>query len=420
MASSADPQSTPTTDSSSRTEPGWYGVDMTNPEPERRDDPYPAIHQLRSQAPVNLTPLGFWRLSRYEDCVRLLRQVPCGVRHLDGTIPWRRNEEGVQAGGDFMLQQDPPTHTRLRKLVSKAFTPRATESWRTRAREIADEQLDRGLEAGRMDLVADLALPVPSTLICEMLGVPVVDRPSFTRWTSDATHALAGVLSPPEMQQRAMAAALELGGYFEGLIAERRKDLRDDLLSVLIRAEEEGDRLSAEELLVQAIGLLIAGFETTIGLIGNGAAALIRNPDQLEKLRRQPERIENAVEECLRYDGPIGLTIRVLHADAEFGGFTIPADTQVLALLWGANRDPAVFPDPDRFDLERPNSREHLAFGGGAHLCLGAHLARMEAQEALGAMARRTCEIGLEVDTIERGPSLFRVPAAMPALLRAA
>jgi len=395
---------------------GWHGIDMEDPDGGRRDDPFPSLHRLRDAAPVNETPLGLWRLSRYADCVRLLREVPCGVRHLDGTLP--RDRAGARAG-EFMLEQDPPAHTRLRKLVSKAFTPRAVESWRPRVRAIVAEHLDRALESPTMDVIADLALPVPSTLICELLGVPVADRARFTTWTADTTHALAGDLAPPELRQRAGAAAMALGSYFDALIAERRKSLTDDLLSVLIRAEEDGDRLSQTELLVQSIGLLIAGFETTIGLIGNGVANLARHPHQLAKLRRDPELVANAVEECLRYEGPIGATIRVLHADAEFGGHRIPKDTEVWAMLWGANRDPARFADPDRFDIERPDARDHLAFGGGTHLCLGAHLARMEAQEAIGALAARTREITLACDRVEWGTSLFRVPARLPIAVRA-
>lgn len=399
-------------------DPGFHGIDPTSTRDlERYADPFPAIHHLRRVAPVNETPIGLWRLSRHEDCLRLLRGVRCGVRHLDGSYP-RRPEEGGAGPSEFMLQQDPPKHTRLRKLVSKAFTPRAAESWRARAQQIADELLAPALERGSMDVIAELALPIPSLLICEMLGVPSADRARFTTWTAQATHALAGTMAPPEVRERAMNAATSLAGYFTELVEERRKDKGDDLISELIRAEEEGDRLSHSELVVQSIGLLIAGFETTIGLIGNGVAALARHPGEAEKVRARPELVPNAVEECLRYEGPIGMTLRVLHEDAEFGGRTIPADTEVWAMLWGANRDPAVFPDPDRFDVERANAREHLAFGGGAHLCLGAHLARMEAQVAIGTLVARTREIALVSDHIDWGASLFRVPGRLPLSLR--
>ena len=317
-----------------------------------------------------------------------------------------------------MLQQDPPTHTRLRKLVSHGFTPRAVASWRADIERVVDECLTRVAARGRMDLIADLALPVPSTLICQMMGVPIADRPRFTEWTAKATFGLAGDIAPPEVRQEATAAGMSLAAYFQELVEARRANLTDDLLSALIRAEEAGDRLSPMELLSQSIGLLIAGFETTIGLIGNGVRQLIRHPGELARLRAQPELIDRAVEECLRYDGPIILTGRILHADAEFGGKVLRKDAKVWAMLASANRDPAVFPDPDRFDVSRtPNP--HLAFGGGPHYCLGAHLARVEAQVAIGELVQRFDELALESDTVEWGPSLFRVPGRLPITFRA-
>lgn len=396
-------------------EPGWHGIDPTIRDSRRVEDPFPALHHLRRVAPVNETPMGFFRLSRYSDCVRLLRDVPSGVRRSDGT-PTGLAMGGRPEGGQFMLQQDPPAHTRLRKLVARSFTPRATESWRPRVREIVGELLAPALAAGRMDVVGDFALPLPSTLICEMLGVPAADRARFTVWTARVTHLLAGDLLAPDERARAEAAAGELAIYFEALIRERRAALRDDLLSHLIRAEEEGDRLSPDELLVQSMGLLVAGFETTVGLIALGVKNLILHPPQLEKLRERPGLVEGAVEECLRFEGPIGATTRVLHADAEFGGRTLPKDREVWAMLWGANRDPERFPDPDRFDVERDASG-HLAFGGGVHQCLGAHLARMETQEALAGLVGRTRRLSREWEEITWGPSLFRVPARLDVTL---
>ncbi|MGH7790191.1 MAG: cytochrome P450 [Candidatus Binatia bacterium] len=388
----------------------WHGA---NPlDPTFRADPHPFLKHLREVAPVSPTPIGVWRLSRYEDCVRLLTQVPTGVRLSDGSFP---GDNIFPQGGpaQFMLQQDPPNHTRLRKLVSKAFTPRAIERLRDRAQAVADEQIDRVVRSGSMDVIADLALPVPSTMICEMMGVPIADRDRFTQWTAEATHLLAFLLAPPEVLERGLAAGLALRTYFEALIEERRSNLRDDILSDLIRAEEAGDRLSEAELLSQTVGLLIAGFETTIGLIGNGVLALLRHPDQLARLRAEPGLIGSAVEECLRYDGPIPLTPRYLHADAQFGGHTIPKDTQVWSLLFAANRDPARFPDPDRFDIARADNA-HLAFGGGGHFCLGAHLARMEAQVAIGTLVRRVDHIELASDDLQWGRSLFHVLDKLP------
>jgi cytochrome P450 len=398
-------------------EASWQGVNFLDPEQRDafRDDPYTPLAHLREVDPVNLTPLGVWRVSRYEDVLRLLREKGAGVRRTDGVLPGSENlyDFGPQ---EFMLGKDPPDHTRLRKLVSKAFTPRAIETLRHRAQEIVDVQVEDALARGSMDVIRDLALPVPSTLICEMMGVPTADRDRFTAWTSAVTHLLASFAGPPEPE--ALEGGAHLGEYFTQLIAERRKAPGDDILSELILAEEEGDRLSEMELLSQAVGLLIAGFETTIGLIGNGIRALLRHPDQLQRLRDDPGLITTAVEECLRFDGPIPLTLRVAHEDLRFGDRTIPKDAIVMAMLAAANRDPAQFDDPDRFDIGRdPNP--HVAFGGGAHLCLGAHLARMEAAAAIGTLVRRTPTLELEDDTLEWGPSLFRVLARLPVRLGA-
>ena len=392
----------------------WLGA---NPlDPNFRDNPYPALHRLRALDPVNETPLGFWRLTRYRDVVRMLMQVRTGVRMTDGTFPGEAfAPAGIQA--DFMLQQDPPNHTRLRRLVSKAFSPKTIEALRVRVQTLVAELLESVRERGEMDVIADLALPVPSTVICEMMGVPLEDRDRFTQWTAEATHLLAAMIAPPEVIQRGLAARESLVAYFENLIAERRRTLTEDILSQLIRAEEAGDRLSHTELLSQSIGLLIAGFETTIGLIGNGVRAFIQHPDQIEKLRRNPQLIGSAIEECLRFEGPIMLTPRFVHEDVEIDGKVIQKDRMVWSILFAANRDPQRFPDPDRFDIERPDN-QHVAFGGGAHFCLGAHLARMEAQVAIGSLLQRFDGLELVSPTVEWGRSLFRVPGRLPIRFR--
>ncbi len=397
--------------------PGWYGHEFTD-RAVQIEDPYPEFRELRERQPVNLTPNGGWRLSRYQDVHRLLRDVPSGMRRHNGLLPGQEVEQ--PGAGLFMLLQDPPNHTRLRKLVSKAFTPRAIESWRPRIQAITGSLLDRVANQGTMDLVADLARPVPATLICEMLGVPAEDQGTFTQWTTDATHGLIVVRGggDEETRQRVEAAGTSLLTYFNGLIAERRGKESDDLLSSLITAEEEGERLSELELLSQSIGLLIAGFETTIGLIGNGLTTLIRDPDEYQKLRAHPELIESAVEECLRYSGPITATVRVLHDDAQFGDYVIPDDTEVVALIGGANRDPEVFDDPERFDITRYEKEKgtavHLSFGGGEHFCLGAHLARLETQIAIGGLVGRFDDLRLLNEKTEWGRSLFRVPGRIP------
>jgi cytochrome P450 len=392
----------------------WLGC---NPfDAEFRNDPYPGLHRLRALDPVNETPFGIWRLTRYADVNRLLHEVPAGVRTTDGQLPGV--DEDLSSQRLFMLQQDPPTHTRLRRLVSSAFTPRSIAALRTKIEQIVGECLDRVADAGTMDVIADLALPVPSTVICEMMGVPVEDREKFTTWTAQATFGLAAPIMPEEVVEMAKLAGMQLTAYFNDLIAERRTHLTDDLLSTLIRAEEAGDRLNAAELVSQANGLLIAGFETTIGLIGNGVRQLLRHPAELARLQADPTLLASAVDECLRFDGPIVLTARVLHADVEFSGKTVPKNAMVWGMLAAANRDPEAFPDPDRFDVGRkPN--DHLAFGGGPHYCLGAHLAHIEGQLAIGGLVRRFRDLALASDTVEWGASLFRVPGKLPITFRA-
>ena len=403
--------------------PGWYGADPGDP--TYLDDPYPAFRALRQAHPVNLTPEGDWRLTRYRDVHHLLHDAPVGMRCSNGRLPGQTEEDATLNPAYFMLLQDPPDHTRLRKLVSKAFTPRAVAKWRTRVEAITQDCLDAVAARGQMDLIADLALPVPSTLICEMMGIPIEDRASFTAWTTDATHGLATSRNKatPEIEERVAAAGLGLAGYFNGLFEQRRREPGDDLLSVLIAAEEEGDRLSEVELLSQSIGLLIAGFETTIGLIGNGLTELIRHPHELAKLRARPQLIQSAVEECLRFAGPIVMTVRVTQREVAYDGVRIPPDAQVFGVLAAANRDPEHFQDPERFDVERyardPKATPHLSFGGGTHLCLGAHLARMESRVAIGSFVQRFDELELVDQRTEWGRSLFRVPARVPVRFRA-
>jgi cytochrome P450 len=412
MIPAANPASSP----APAAEDGWRGVHPADP--AVRADPHPFLRHLRETDPVNLTPAGFWRLTRFADVERLLKEVPTGVRMSDGTRPGELVMPG-RGPSQFMLQQDPPNHTRLRRLVSQAFSPRAIERLRDHVQGIANRQIDRVIEQGEMDVIADLALPVPSTVICEMMGVPLADRDKFTVWTAEATHLLAAMFAPPDVIERGVAAGLALERYFEELIAERRKSLGDDILSDLIRAEEAGDHLSAAELTSQSIGLLIAGFETTIGLIGNGVLALIRHPGELARLRRDPGLIVGAVDECLRYDGPILLTIRILRHDTDFGGTLIPRDAMVFAMLAAANRDPERFADPDRFDIARADQTT-LGFGGGIHFCLGAHLARMEAQVAIGTLVRRLRDLELASEDLVWGRSLFRVLDRLPVAFRAA
>jgi cytochrome P450 len=388
----------------------WFGLDPFDRDSAQRDNPYPTVSRLREENPVHKTPLGDYRIFRHADVMRLLRETKVGVRTTEGLLP---GVDETDAPRRFMLLQDPPNHTRLRRLVSKGFTPPAIERMRPHVQQLVDELLDRVRDQGGMDIIADLAHPVPSTVVCQMLGVPLSDRALFTDWTAQVTHLLLPRFLTPEQRTRSFEAVMKLANYFGDLVVERKRKLGDDLLSTLIRAEEAGDRLSPEELIVQAIGLLIAGFETTIGLIGNGARQLILHPDELAKLQARPELIGPAVEECLRYDGPIGATIRVVHEDVRFGAVLIPKNSQVFASIFAAQRDPRVFTDPDRFLIERDHSA-HLAFGGGIHFCLGAHLARMEAQIALGTLFRRFPKLELVNAQLEWGESLFRIQKRLP------
>jgi cytochrome P450 len=391
----------------------WQGVNPFSRDPAIRDDPYPQLRYAREHHPVHRTAIGDVQLFRHADIVRLLKDTKVGVRTTDGVIP---GVDETVYPRRFMLQQDPPNHARLRRLVSRGFTPPAMERLRPHVQSLVDSLLDHAAERGRFDIIDDLARPLPSTVICQMLGVPLSDRELFTDWTAQITHLLAPRILTEPQRVRSYDAAARLIDYFNLLVIERKRALGDDLLSTLIRAEEAGDRLSPDELIVQAIGLLIAGFETTIGLIGNGVRALLMHPDELAKLREKPALIAPAIEECLRYDGPIPGTMRVLHEEAVFGGMTIAKNTPVFASIASAHRDPRVFVDADRFQIERDHSA-HLAFGGGIHFCLGAHLARMESQIAIGTLFRRFPNLALETEQQVWGESLFRIQASLPVRL---
>ena len=389
---------------------GWFGWSPFDRAPELRDDPYPLLNQLRETYPVHRTPLGYYRVFRHADVTCALKELKVGVRTTEGNLPGIDESTMPRR---FMLMQDPPDHSRLRRLVSRAFTPPAIERLRPHVERLVDEMLDAVQGAGRMDVIADLARPLPSTIICEMLGVPLADRPRFTDWTAHVTHLLQPRIMSDRIRTLAGEAALGLSQYMIALIEDRRSKPGDDMLTVLIRAEEDGDKLSIEELITQSVGLLVAGFETTIGLIGNGVRQLLLHPAELQKLRARPELIIDAVEECLRYDGPIGATRRVLHEDAVLGGHQVPKNTELMLCLASAHRDPRVFADPDRFDIERKQSA-HLAFGGGIHFCLGAHLARLETQIAIGKLVARFPKLELESTKPEWGESLFRVQGRLP------
>jgi cytochrome P450 len=388
---------------------GWYGVDPTTT--DLKADPHALYRHLREVQPVNLTPYGDWRLCNYADIQKLLKHSNSGVRNLQGLIPEETREE--TEASRFMLRMDPPDHDRIRNLVSKAFTPRALNAMRPAIEPLVIGELERVAPAGKMDLVADLALAVPAASMCAMLGVPFEDRHDLTRLVSLGTYRLAKQ-AYPQLQAEAEAAILQLATYMMRLIEERRANRSDDILGLLVNAEEAGDRLSNEELLQQSIGLLIAGLETTIGLIANGMVCFSRYPEEFEKLAEDPALTTSAVEECLRFEPSVPITRRVLWEDTEFSGVTIPADASVYAILIAGNRDPEAFSDPDRFDITR-NEARHCSFGGGIHFCLGSHLARMNAEIAFTEMARRFTNVRADESKTEWAPSLFRIPGYIPA-----
>ncbi len=390
-------------------EPSWHDA---NPyEDDLKTEPFERYRYLRENVPVNLTPDGNWRLFRYHDIQKLLKSSSVGMRHLDGLIPNHTREESDAS--KFMLRLDPPDHDRIRALVSKAFTPRALAAIQPQVQALTDAELDKIVLRGEMDMVEHLALLVPAASMCCMLGIGFEDRNRLSDLVSRVTYLLA-IHAFPHLADSANAALEELGIYIFELIEQRRRDPGNDILTGLVQAEEAGDSLSTEELMQQGIGLLVAGLETTIGVIGNSMRCFARHPDQFERLAAQPELIDTAVEECLRYDPSIPQTIRVLWEDTQFGDYVIPADAVVNAILISANRDAEVFSDPDRFDIGRREAK-HCSFGGGIHFCLGSHLARMNAGIAFASIASRITEIELDETGFEWAPSLFRIPGHVPA-----
>jgi cytochrome P450 len=384
-------------------------------DPEFVADPYPTYHRLRAEDPVHESPLGFWVLTRYEDVVGILRDPRFAKEPMIAAVAARLGIAPASIGIS-MLDRDPPDHTRLRSLASKAFTPRVVEALRPRVQEIVDGLLDNVERAGTMDLIEEFAYPIPVNVICEMLGVPVEDHEQFKGWSLDLARGLDSIMLGPdsEVAKRSGKAREGLTKYFRGLIAERRTSPRGDLLSALIAAEEAGDKLSEPELVAMCILLLVAGHETTVNLIGNGVLALLHHPDQLRLLRERPELIGTAVEELLRYDGPVQRTARTPSEDVTIGDRTIPKGEIVMPFIGAADRDPAQFREPDRLDITRTENR-HIAFGWGIHFCLGAPLARIEGQIAINTLVRRMPKLALAVDRPEHRHSLtLRGLVALP------
>ena len=367
--------------------------------PEVIRNPYPYYHRLRSRDPVHYSPLGFYVATRHADVSFVLRDKRFGKDFAGRMIrkfgPEILEEPVYRSMRHWMLQQDPPDHTRLRGLVVTAFTARRVEDMRSRIQQIVETMIDRVVHRGHMDLIADFAFPLPVTVICEMLGIPAEDRVMFFSGARTGGRLLDPVpLSRAEIDA-ANADNLDSAEYFRDLFALRRREPGDDLTTQLVQAEEEGNKLTNEELTANIMLLFGAGHETTVNLIGNGLLALHQHPDQLQLLKDNPSLVTNAIEELLRYDSSVQLTGRTALEDIAVGDVKVAKGESVLALLGAANRDPDVYTDPDRLDITRPNVRP-LSFGGGIHFCLGAQLARIEGEIAIATLLRRLPNLRLD------------------------
>jgi cytochrome P450 len=365
-------------------------------------NPYPLYRKLRETQPVRKDPIApVWVVTTYAETMTMLRDPrfkkdPFAGERLPPVVREQLKVSDASAGRASaemvsMLFLDPPEHTRVRGIFTKAFTPRRLEALRPRIQQITDKRLDRAEKPGQFDLIRDLAYPLPVTVIAELLGFPPEDYEKIKKWSDEMAEALS--LNPsPDAQARAYRARQEIRVYFNAVVANLRQTPGDNLISALVSGEaygERGERLGADELFSNSILLLAAGHETTTNLIGNGVLALLRHPDQLRELREHPaELIGGAVEELLRYDPPVQWTSRVTGETLTLGGVEIERGQIILASVGAANRDPAVFENPDKLDIRRKDNR-HLSFGVGAHFCLGAALARMEAEIAIGTLVKR-------------------------------
>ena len=393
-------------------------------DPDVLANPYPLIRRLRTQAPVHWDAfLHTWVVTRYADVQEVLHKFSADRTH----TPERLNELGLSEMGPLaqlmvkqMLFMDPPTHTRLRSLASQAFSPARVAVLRTHIREIVNRLLDEVQDKGEMDIIADLAEPLPGIVTAEMLGVPLGDRLQLKDWSADFAEMLGNFQHNPEHDSRMLRTVQDMTAYFRETI-RRQKDIpQEGLVYSLMTAEVDGDRLSEEEVVANSIVTMVGGQETTTNLIGNGVLTLLRNPSQLERLQNDPSLIPSALEEMLRYESPSQHTGRIAPEDVELGGKMIRKGQAVMAVMAAANRDPERFPDPDRFDVARADNR-HLAFGYAAHFCFGAALARVEGQEVFEAIVRRLPDLQLQpLPLVWRNNLGLRGLTALPVKFQAA
>jgi hypothetical protein len=385
--------------------------------PEHLANPYRTYTYLRHAGrAVWADSVQTWLLGHHADISVILRDPRFGQdqSHARTFLPTGGNFAQLEhLFKQWMLFHDPPSHTRLRGLVNKAFTPRVVDGMRAHMERLVDELLDRVAPSGQMDVIADLAFPLPVAVIALLLGVPGSDHEQFKQWS----NALAATLEPI-VPVVALAAANQATGelldYFRELVAEKRRTPGEDLLSAMVHAEEHGQRLTTDELLANAVLIMAAGHETTVNLIGNGVLALLQHPDQLTRLRSEPSLIKSAVEELLRYDSPVQMTTRIAKEEVSMAGATFAAGQEVFLVIGSGNRDPNVFEEPDRLDLARENN-PHLSFGAGVHYCVGASLARLEGQIAIGRLVERFKGLRLATETpVWRPLAVLRGLVALP------
>ena len=395
--------------------PGGPGVDLLTA--ERVTDPYPVFAELRRQRPVFFNEhYRAWFIHRHDDLLAALKDTRFSSDRIRPVFEHKLTEAQRQQRaptykilGDWMVFRDPPDHTRLRKLVSRAFTPRAISLWQPRIIEVIDSLIAELAPRGHMDVISDFAYPLPAVVIAEMMGVPAGDRDLFKDWSDDLMVLVFGARGVEGRRERAQNGLLELSEYLGGLVRRFRAEPQENLIHTLIRAQEGDDTLTDDEIVGTCILLLFGGHETTTNLIGNGLHALLSHPEQLERLRSRPgggDYLRAATEEILRFDGPSKMQVRMAAADIDVGGRLIRRHDMVYLVQAAANRDPEVFCDPDRFDLER-NPTDHVGFGFGLHYCLGAAVARLEGSIALDALARRLPDLRPGPEAPEWHPTLI-------------
>jgi cytochrome P450 len=388
-------------------------------DPANRANPYPAYDRIREHGPLDLPARNLTVFSSYHDCDDVLRHPSSASDRLKSTIAQRQIAEGAEArplGSPGFLFLDPPDHTRLRKLVSKAFVPKVVKALEPDIEVLVDSLLDKAADAGHFDVVADLAHPLPVAVICRLLGVPLEDEPTF----SHASALLAQALDPfisftgnaPDGFEERMQAGLWLRDYLRGLVEQRRHDPGDDLMSALIHVEESGDQLTEEEIIATCSLLLVAGHETTVNLIANAILAMLRHPSQWAALGADARRASAVVEETLRYDPPVQMMGRIAADDMTIGEVTVPKGDTMMLLLAAAHRDPAACERPDEFDPDRESIR-HLGFGKGPHFCLGAPLARLEAVVALSKVTVRFPRVQMAGEPAYKPNLTLRGPASL-------